>query len=73
MNFEQLQTKGDYIQYCLDNDDNIKDIDTAVDKEIYNCCKKCGVATSNLATVFWKTHTTIENIVALAVVIYKRK
>ena len=73
MIFNELETKGDYINYCLQNCDDIEDIDIVIPNDVYRSCKEIGVATSNLVTVYYMNGTiTYENIVALCLINYKR-
>ena len=73
MIFDELETKGDFINYCLQNCDDIKDIDSSMPNNVYRSCKEIGVATSNLVTVYYMNGTiTYENIVALCLINYKR-
>ena len=73
MIFDELETKGDYINYCLQNCDDIKDIDTSIPNDAYRSCKEIGIATSNIVTVYYMNGlVTYENIVALCLINYKR-
>jgi len=73
MRFKDLETKDEHITYCLNNDKDIKKIDSTIPIEIYRCCKNCGILTSNLVTVHYTNGTvTYEDILALALVVHKK-
>lgn len=62
-----LDTKEDYINYCLTHCNEIDDIDTAIPLDVYKTCKEIGVATLYLVTIYYKTgEVCYENIVVKA-------
>ena len=74
MQFNEIETKSDYIEYCLDNYDDILSIDTAIPVEIHRVCKELSTPTSNICTIYYKNGTSYyENIIAKATIAYKRK
>ncbi len=67
MNFNQLETKEDYINYCLSNCPSIKSIDTAIPLNVRLTCKEINTPTSNLVTIYYNTgEICYENIIAKA-------
>ena len=67
MNFNQLETKGDYIDYCLCNCPYIKSIDSAIPIAVRLICKTMNTPTSNLVTIYYDTgEVCYENIIAKA-------
>jgi len=67
MSVDNLDTKGDYINYCLAHCDEITDIDTAIPVEVYRACKEIGVSTTYLVTIYYETgEVCYENIVVKA-------
>jgi len=74
MQFNDLQTKGDYIIYCLNNYGDILDIDSAIPIDITRVCKELPIPTSNLCTIYYEDGmVAYENIIAKATIAYKRK
>jgi len=74
MTFNEIETKDDYINYCLENYKDILSIDTAIPLEISKVCKELNTPTSNLCTIYYKDSITgYENIIAKAAIAYKRK
>jgi len=72
MKFNQLETKGDFITYCLNNCSYITNIDTAIPANVRALCKKAGTPTSNLVTVYYDTGEIChENIIAKACITHR--
>lgn len=67
MNFNQLETKGDYIDYCLSNCPYIRSIDPAIPLDVQLACKGVNTPTSSLVTIYYDTgEVCYENIIAKA-------
>jgi len=69
MRFKDLKTKNEYIDYCLENIDDIANINTIIPKEAYMACKTYGICVSNLVTIHYVNGTiSVENIIAKAAI-----
>jgi hypothetical protein len=72
--FEECTSKGDFMNYCLQNDIRIKELDSAFPVEIGDTLRGLSIDPSSFCTCYWKTiGVEILNIVEHATKLYINK
>lgn len=54
MEFKNLRSKGDFMDFCLNNDNRIKELDSAIPMNLAKQLRDLDLDTSSFAFCYWK-------------------